>query len=245
MKKFFIVFLMLVLSFCMLTGFDAVAYAEENVGPESVETMAENENSMLTPEDIIDNADIPEEDKQIIKDLISKLQSYTSQSDSFFIKFVLPLIVACALCLVVGIIILLPLLRKNEENKTVKSMLKKLKSQYEEQKAELEKYKVEFDANKIGEKIKDFIKSELNKISALLQQKLAENNVELDKIEAGLISIINGALNAWKASPEAVACLTQSATAIELKNLSIKCSKLEAYVLEKYGEEALKEISTL
>ncbi len=207
------------------------------------------ENKLPTTDEIIDNmtsgTEISEEDKQSIKDLVNKLKDYTDKSDSFFVRYIVPLIVAGVLCFLVGILLLWPLLRTRAENRTLKSMYTNAKKQNEEAKNELKQCREEIDSGKIEKEVKEFIHKELGTISTMLEDALTKHGVEIEKTESILSSLLNGAINAWKASPEAVACLTQNADAKMLKNVTETNARLKAYIYQKYGEEAGKEISNM
>lgn len=207
------------------------------------------EDKLPTTDEVIDNmtsgTGISEEDKENIKDLVNKLKDYTDKSDSFFVRYIVPLIVAGVLCVLVGILLLLPLLRARAENRTLKSMYTSAKKQMEEAKNELKQCREEIDSGKIEKEVKEFIHKELGTISNMLEDALTKHGVEIEKTESILSSLLNGAINAWKASPEAVACLTQNADAKMLKNVVETNARLKAYIYQKYGEEAGKEISNM
>ena len=78
---------------------------------------------------------ITEEEKTLIKDLVAKVENYTNSSDSFFIRNIVPIIVAVGVCFVVGLIVLIPWLRDKLKLKDAENMLKNAKAMIEELKA--------------------------------------------------------------------------------------------------------------
>ena len=241
-KKILVLCLVLTVLCCLFVTTSVTVLAEET----SIET---EQSELPTPGDVVDKMTeselFTEEDKQLIKDLVLKVESYTNDSDSFFIRIIVPIIIAGALVLVFGIILILPIFRSKGETKTVKAMLKNAKKQLEEYKNQVEELKNLINTDTVKADIKAFIGKELHTLGLILETELGKENVELNKIEATLIALINGAINAWKASPEAVDKLTQIASAQELKNITDENAKLKAYILRTGGENALKEVETL
>ena len=66
-----------------------------------------------TTDEVIDSmgGNLTEEDKAVIKDIITKLKEYTESSDSFFVKNIVPILVAGALCFVAGLLFIIPWLK--------------------------------------------------------------------------------------------------------------------------------------
>lgn len=247
MNKRILVIFMVITTLCCLFVTSSVTALADDGGTEIVTETNTPESTLPTPEDVVDkmtNSDLfSEEDRQLIKDLVAKVESYTENSDSFFIRVIVPIIVAGALVLIFGIILLLPLFRSKGETKTVKAMFENSKKQIEEYKKQIEEYKAMVNTDTIKTDIKTFMGEELKTLGLILETELNKENVELGKIEAILLSLINGAINAWKASPEAVDKLTQIATSEELKNITDENAKLKAYILRTGGENALKEVN--
>lgn len=238
MKKYLVLVLTLTILACMFVSTTTVLANEMPA--------IETENTLPNTDEIVDKMTegdlFSEEDKQLIKDLVAKVESYTKNSDSFFIKVIVPIMVAGVLVLVLGILLLLPIFRSKGETKTVKAMLGNAKKQIEDYKNQIDELKALVNTDTVKADLKAFFEKELRTLSVLLEKELDKENVELGKIEASLVALINGAINAWKASPEAVDKLTQVASSQELKNLSEENSKLKAYILQKGGENALNEV---
>ena len=220
------------------------AHAEEVTETTTETTTPEN---ILTTDEVIDSmgGNLSEEDKGIIKELVDKVSAYTSSSDSFFIRTVVPIIVAGVLCLIVGMIMFIPWLKNKFSLKAMKNAVANARTKLEEKDKEIEQLKASVDTEKIKSDIQSYIKEEVKIFMGLIQQTLTFNGAELSKIDAVLVALLNGAINAWQGSPEAVACLTQVADAKTLKSALERNVKLEAYIVEKYGETALKEIESL
>ena len=246
MKKYLTLLIALVLTVCIFAGASVSVFAEETT-TEITEEIPES--NLPTTNEVIngmtDNELFTDEDKQLIKDLTAKVEGYTSQSDSFFIKYIVPIIVASVLVLLFGILLLLPIFKAKGETKTVKAMLTNAKEKLAEKENEIKTLKASLDSETIKNDIKSFMGKEIKIFSTMIQDSLTKENVELNKIEASLLALINGAINAWQASPEAVAKLTQSANAEELKNLAAENAKLTTFIYDKYGEEAKKELESL
>lgn len=241
MKKLLIIFATLLLSICFIFGTTVFVSAEEYSN-----TQIETETPKLpSTDEIIDTmgGNLTEEEKSEIKELVDKIEKYTESSDSFFIRNIVPIIVAIAVCCVIGLIVLVPYLRDKLKLRDSENMLKNAKTQISGYKAEIEELKKQLNTDSIKNDIKDFIKKQWESIGLMIEDTLKKNGVEIDKIESCVQALINGAINAWHGSPEAIACLTTVASATELKNLAEENAKLTALVYKKYGEEASKEIN--
>ena len=243
MKKLLIIFATLLLSVCLVFGTTTVVLAEELP---STEIEQETPNLPSTDE-IVDNmgGNLTEEEKSTIKELIDKLKGYTESSDSFFVRYIVPIIVAIVLCIVFGLIVLIPWLRNKLKLKDAENMLKNAKEQITACKKEVVELKNQLDTDTVKNDIKDFIKKQWESIGLMIEDTLKKNGVEIDKIEACVQALISGAINAWHGSPEAVSCLTQVASATALKNIAEENAKLIAFVNKTCGENALKELGVL
>ena len=244
MKKLLIILATFLLTTCLLFGTNTFALAEELDTGTEIEQETPN---LPSTDEIIDNlgGTLSEEEKGLIKELVSKVQGYTESSDSFFIRYVVPIIVAVALCFLIGLIILIPWLRNKIKLNDAETMLKNAKSVISDYKNEIAELKKQLDTESIKNDIKEFIKNQWENIGLMLEDTLKKNGVEIDKVEACVQALINGAINAWHGSPEAVSCLTKVASATELKNLAEENAKLTALVYKFYGEEASKELGKI
>lgn len=235
LKKILVLLLTLSFCLCLFTGVTISVSAQE----ETTELTTEqgSEVQLPTTDEVIDSmtdgTHITEEDKQLIKDLVAKVESYTNESDSFFIKFIVPLIVAGVLCMIVGLILLLPYFRAKSETRTLKKMINTLKTQ-------LDEYKKLVNVGQLEKDIEGFMTKEMEVFTSIIQEALISNGVEMTKIKNVLVAIKNGALNAWQASPEAIACLSSADAQLVVDALK-ENAKLKAYVKKTSGEKAVDE----
>lgn len=241
MKKLLIIFATLLLSMCLIFGTTAIVMAEE------LPTETTQDVELPSTDEVIDNlgSDLTEEEKATIKDLVEKVKNYTESSDSFFVRNIVPIIVAVVLCFILGIIVLIPWLRNKLKLKDAENMLDNAREQIAKHKESIAELKKQVDTDSIKNDIKEFIKNQWESIGLMIEETLKKNGVEIDKVESCVQALINGAINAWHGSPEAVSCLTKVASATELKNLAEENAKLTALVYKKYGEEASKELSKM
>lgn len=241
MKKLLIIFATLLLSTCLFVGTTSVVMAEE------VATETQESIELPSTDEIVDNlgGNFTEEEKSTIKELVNKVKNYTESSDSFFVRIVVPIIVAVALCIILGLLLVIPWCRKLLKLKDAENMLDNAREQIGELKSQNEELKKQADTDSIKNDIKTFIKQQWESVGLMIEDTLKKNGVEIDKVEACVQALINGAINAWHGSPEAVSCLTKVASATELKNLAEENARLTALVYKKYGEEASKELSKI
>ena len=241
MKK--ILVLILTLTLCLgMFGFTTISASAQE---DTQTTEQTTESNLPSTDEVIDNltngSHISEEDKQLIKDLVEKVKGYTENSDSFFIKYIVPLIVAAVLCLCLGLILFLPYFKAKGETRTLKKMLTNSKDMINELKAEMENLRGLVDVEKLEEDIQNYLVKHQEASYKIIQETLAKNGVEISKIEAMLLAIKEGAINAWQGSPEAIACLTKNADAQVLDDVIKENAKLKAYIVETSGEKALKD----
>lgn len=195
--------------------------------------------------DIIDGSNLSEEDKNLIKDLVSKVEEYTKDSESVFVRVYVPMICAGALTLIFGIILLLPFLKKTFQASTVKKMLENAKKQIEELKGNLEELKKDTDVQSIKTDIEKFLEEEIARLAALINDSLSKNDLTINEIDAKTSALVAGAQNAWRGSPEAVDKLSAAPSKTEYEKMKAENNKLWAYVYAKNGENAKKEIENL
>ena len=200
-----------------------------------------------TTDEVIDSmgGNLTEEDKAVIKDIITKLKEYTESSDSFFVKNIVPILVAGALCFVAGLLFIIPWLKGKYTLKSLKNALENASKKVAECKAEVESYKALIDVNALKNEIKEYTVVESKKLVEVLLKTLDANNITYEKILNVLMSLKDGAINAWQGSPEAVACLTENADAKVLTAKVEENAKMKAYIAEKHGESGLKELGII
>lgn len=242
MKKLLIIFATLIILSCFMLGTITTVYADNSNTEASQETP-----ELPSTDEVIDNlgGNLTEDEKATIKELVDKVKSYTESSDSFFVRNIVPIIVAVALCFILGLIMLIPWLRTKLKLKDSENMLDNARDVIDKYKSEIAELKKQVDTDAIKNDIKEFIKAQWESVGLMIEDTLKKNGVEIDKIEACVQALINGAINAWHGSPEAVSCLTKVASATELKNLAEENAKLTALVYKKYGEEASKELNNI
>lgn len=214
---------------------------------EIVEEIPETEDKIPTTDEVIDSmgGNLTEEDKEAIKGLIAKLKEYTDSSDSFFVRNIIPIVVAGVLCMVLGMLMFVPWLKNKFKLKSMQKAVNNASLTIQEKDKEIAELKANTDTEKIKADIKAYMHEEIKIFSGLIQQSLTVESSELSKIDAVLVALLNGAINAWQGSPEAVACLTKVVNAEVLSNALNENAKLKTYIVEKFGEEALKEINSL
>lgn len=205
----------------------------------------EGEEGEKKVNDIIDGSNLSDEDKNLIKDLVAKVEEYTKDSESVFVRVYVPMICAGALTLLFGIILLLPFLKKTFQASTVKKMLENAKKQIEELKGNLEELKKDTDVQTIKTDIEKFLEEEIARLAALINDSLSKNDLTINEIDAKTSALVAGAQNAWRGSPEAVDKLSAAPSKTEYKQLKEENNKLWAYVYAKNGENAKKEIENL
>ena len=234
MKKLLIIFATILLFLTCIFSTSAIAFADEATSE------VEQITQLPSTDEIIDEVGkgLSEEEKALIKDLVAKVESYTNSSDSFFIRNIVPIIVAIGVCFILGLILLIPWLRDKLKLKDAENMLKNAR-------AMIDDLKKQVDTDSIKKDIKEFIKQQWESIGLMIEDTLKKNGVEIDKVEACVQALINGAINAWHGSPEAVSCLTKVASATELKNLAEENAKLTALVYKYYGNEATEELKKI
>lgn len=229
----------LAITACLFTGI--TVYAEE--------VPNEGENAPVSAGEVIDkmteNSPITDEDIQLIKDLVAKVESYTAESDSYFMKFILPVLVGAGLVLLFGIVLLLPFMRTKGEVKTVKSMLDNAKKIIKEKTDELEKLRADTDMEAVKKDIHDFVSAAMENFSLLLKDNLSALSSAEVQNDAKLTALIAAAQNVWRGSPEAVDKLSEVTSKSEVAELREKNNKMEAFIYGKYGEEASELINSL
>lgn len=242
MKKLLIIFATILLTMSLVFGTTVIVQAEE-VPTESTQTSQD----LPSTDEVIDNlgGTLTEEEKAVIKDLVDKVKGYTESSDSFFIRYIVPIIVAVGLCFILGLLFVIPWCRKNLKLKDAENMLDNAREQLDGYKKAIEELKKQVDSAGVKNDIKEYVKKQFDSIGTMLECTLKQNGVEIEKIEACIQALINGAINAWHGSPEAISCLTSVASATELKNLAEENAKLTALVYKLYGDEASKVLGDL
>lgn len=241
-KKFITIFVALAITF----SFFLLPY----LALSSINAMAEEttiETQIPSTDEVVDSlgGNLTEEDKAEIKDLINKLKEYTQSSDSFFIRNIVPIIVACVVCLFLGIIALIPWLKNKFTIKQLKSTLENAARKVSEYKEERDNYKALIDVEKLKKEIQDFTVSEVKNMEKLIIKTLEAKGIKEDKILAVLLALKDGAINAWEGSASAVACLTQNADAMTLEDKLKENAMMKAYIAEKHGEDGLKELGLI
>lgn len=191
-----------------------------------------------TPEEIIDNSGLSQEDKDLIKSLIEKVKGYTEDSDSVFVRVYVPIICASALVFIFGLLLLLPFLKQFFKAKTVKGMLENAKEKISDLQKQVEELKASTDTVAMKNAIIDYIKSEFVNLLALVKDGLEAQGLTVEEINEKLSALIAGAANAWHGSPEAVDKLTGISTKTQMAQLKKENDKLTAFIYAKYGEEA-------
>ena len=242
MKKLLIIFATLTILTCFMLGTMTTVYAND-----SNTEIAQETAELPSTDEVIDNlgGNLTEDEKATIKELVDKVKSYTESSDSFFVRNIVPIIVATVLCLIIGLIMIIPWFKNKLKLKDAENMLSNAHDIINNYKSELAELKKQVDTENIKNDIKTFIKQQWESVGLMIEDTLKKNGVEIDKVEACVQALINGAINAWQGSPEAISCLTKVASATELKNLAEENAKLTALVYKFYGEEASKELNNI
>ncbi len=173
MKKLSVLVILL-LAMCLSFGTITTVAAEELPSTEQTQEIP----NLPSTDDVINGSKLAEEDKELIKDLVNKVKEYTNNSDSFFVRYIVPLLVAGALCVLVSIILILPIFKNKTENKTLKGMLKNAKTQIEELKKEGENLKALINANNVQEQVKAVVKKEMANMSKMVEDTLVKGGVE-------------------------------------------------------------------
>lgn len=184
-------------------------------------------------------SDIAISDK--VAELIGKVNTYIETSDGYFATTILPFLISFGSTLVLGLIVLIPYIRKSAK---YKALLNVLKSQKEDI-GRLETLISSTDVAKISEALNGLLEGELAKAldNVKVDDKVvAEFRLELKTILAKIDSLIKGAQNAWACSSEAVRELAKTPELSILEEDELKIQKLENYVKNTVGEAKLKEI---
>ncbi|MBQ3047051.1 MAG: hypothetical protein II988_06605 [Clostridia bacterium] len=236
-KRILFLVLALTLLCALCVGTTVTAFAEEVPATETEIT-----------EDINVEELTPEEVKQMLADLLAKVNSLTGE-DNFFKNKILPWLIATITDLgVVGAILIGPFIK----NKSKAAKMEAYAQTLQQEKNNLLTLLSSTDSVALKKAITELFGDYIEKAMTEFKKEFSSNlkvfasiKATIETEYAQIKALIEAARQAWASKPEVVALLAEAPEKSTLEEQAAQIERMKSYIREVKGEEAEKIISDL